>query len=367
MLKSTEKKDMKRSNGKMNNQRQQNIRPNEQHSVRKPLAQINQPAPKKNPPKTQPKPRSDHQTTQPKPRNKPVQNASQRRMTNKAYNNAVVHRSVKGRKRGSRGRNFIMYYILAGIVIITVLIILSNTVLFNCSSITVEGNSRYTAEQIITQSGLEMGKNLLHTDTEAARARIYTAFSYLDSVEVQKCYPTRINIVVREAEKWFQVKDGAQTAAVSRLGRIVELGGDSSLPAVIGYDPEQLIAGAMLSSNESGKGQLPMQLLEAAEKCGVKDITVIDMTDRFDISIDCGDNITLEIGGIADIERKLTAAVQAMKTERSGVVLDLRQPDKLFARDKVDEQQILPTLGGTEEPTGEPTGEPAAEGSPEAA
>lgn len=46
-----------------------------------------------------------------------------------------------------------MYYILAAIIIIIVLAVLSNTVLFNCTSIEVEGNSRYTAEQIIAPVG----------------------------------------------------------------------------------------------------------------------------------------------------------------------------------------------------------------------
>lgn len=355
MSKSAGKRNKKRSNSKLNDQRQQGSRIAGQRSG----APAQKPNSRNMAQKAQPTPQNKKKQPKIQPQNKPTQSPAQRRKTNQAYNQAVVHRNVKGRKHGSRGRNFIMYYILGAVVIITVLIILSNTVLFNCSSITVEGNSRYTAEQIISQSGLEKGENLLHIDAEAAKKRIFTSFSYLDKVEVQKCFPTRINIVVQEAEKWFQVTSGGNTAAVSRLGRIVELGSDSGLPTVKGYEPAELVPGAMLSSTDSGKNQIPMQILEAAEKCGIKDIVVIDITDRFDISIDCGDDITLEIGGISDIESKFTAAVQAMKSEHSGVILDLRQPDKLFARDKVEEQQILPTLGGTQEST--------AEGSPEAA
>lgn len=351
------KKNRKRTNGRTNGQPMKVS----QQSARR-IGGINQqPDRGNNSPKMQPKPQNSQPKMQPKPQNKPAQSASQRRKTNKAYNQAVVHRNVKGRKRGSRGRNFIMYYILAGIVIITVLIILSNTVLFNCSSITVEGNSRYTAEQIISQSGLESGQNLLHTDTKLAQDRIFNSFSYIDSVEVQKCFPTRINIVVKEAEKWFQVRSGGQTAAVSRQGRIVELGSDSSLPTITGYEPEQLAAGAMLTSADNGKSQIPALILEAADKCGISGITCIDLTDRFDISIDCGDNITLEIGGVSDIESKFTAAVQAVKEEHSGVILDLRQSDKLFVRDKVEEQQVLPELGNTSEATAEATPEGTGE------
>lgn len=116
----------------------------------------------------------------------PQPDRAQRRRTDRAINQATVHRSVKGRRRGSRGGNYIMYYILAAIIIIIVLAVLSNTVLFNCTSIEVEGNSRYTAEQIIAPSGLETGQNLLHIDSGDAEKRISAALTYIDMVDVSK-------------------------------------------------------------------------------------------------------------------------------------------------------------------------------------
>lgn len=307
--------------------------------------------PQKRPPQNRPPQNKPPQNKL--PQNRPPQSAEQRKKTDRAYSQAVVHRNVKGRKRGSRGRNFIMYYILGAVVIITVLVILSNTVLFSCSSIEVEGNTRYTAEQIIAQSGLEKGQNLLHIDAKAAEKRVFAAFPYIDKAEVVKSFPTKMRIVVQEAEKWFLVSDSGVTAAVSRLGRIVELGSSGGLPVVEGFDPADLTPGAALSSEDDGKTPIPAQILEAAEECGISGIKRIDMTDRFDIVIECDDDITLEIGGVSDITGKFTAAVRAIQKEHSGVVLDLRQPDKIFVRDDVKEQQELPELGGTAEATGE--------------
>ena len=171
----------------------------------------------------------------------------QRRRTNQAYHKATVHRDVKSKRRGRRGGNYVMYYILGAAVIITVLIILSNTLLFNCTSIEVEGNSRYTAEQLITQSGIEKGQNLLHIDADSAQSRIFAAFPYIDDVEVQKSFPTKVKIVVQEAEKWFQVSSGGVNAAVSRMGRIVELGSTPGLPVIEGYDPTDISPGIKLT------------------------------------------------------------------------------------------------------------------------
>ena len=297
---------------------------------------------------------------------RPPLSAEQRRKTNRAYNQATVHRSLKGRKRGSRGGNYIMYYILAAIIIIIVLIILSNTVLFNCTSIEVEGNSRYSAEQIISHSGLKLGENLLHIDSKAAEQSVYSALAYIDMTEVKRVFPTKIKIVVKEAEKWYQVSQNGVAASVSRMGRIVELGADSSLPLIVGYDPAELTAGVMISSNDSGKTSIPALILDKAEQYGIADITRVDLTDRFDISIDCGSDITLELGGIAEIDSKLAVAAETMKKEKSNVVINLHTPSTIFVQDKVDEQaqQVLPDLSGTAEAA---SGEGTAEGTSEEA
>ena len=296
-------------------------------------------------------------------RNNDKMSKQQRRKTNKAYNQATVHRSKKGRRRGSRGGNYIMYYILAAVIVLIVLIILANTVLFNCTSIEVEGNSRYTAEQIIAPSGLEPGQNLLLIDTAAAEQRISAAFSYIDMTEVKRVFPTKIKITVQEAEKWYQVRANGVTASISRMGRIVELGEDSSLPMVEGYDPAELTAGLTLSSNDSGKSDIPALILEKSEQYDIEDITRIDLTDRFDISIDCGDNITLELGGTSDIDSKLAVAAGTIKQEKANVVINLHSPSRIFVRDKVNEQaqQTLPSLSGTAEGTAESTQESTAE------
>lgn len=280
---------------------------------------------------------------------------AQQRRTDRAINQATVHRSVKGRKRGSRGGNYIMYYIFAAIIIVIVLAVLSNTVLFNCNSIEVEGNSRYTVEQILSPSGLEVGQNLLHINTAQAEKRISAALNYIDMVEVSKVFPTKIKITVKEAEKWFLVSQAGVTAAVSRMGRIVELGSESGLPTVVGYEAEELIPGAALTSAESGKTSLPLQLLEKAESCGITGITLIDLTDRFDISIECGDNITLEIGGIADIDSKLAVGAEVLKYENANVTINLKNPNKPSARDKVA-SSVLPALGESAESTAEAAG-----------
>ena len=159
------------------------------------------------------------------------------------------------------------------------------------------------------------------------------------------------------------MSSGGVNAAISRMGRIVELGSTPGIPVVEGYDPEDLSPGKTLTSKESGKSAIPAQILEAAEECGLPKITLINMTDRFDISIDCGDNITLQIGGVADIGVKFAEAAEAIKREEGNVIIDLRTEEKMFVRDKNEQEQVLPELGESAETTAEAgTAEGSAEG-----
>lgn len=268
----------------------------------------------------------------------------QQRMTNRAYNQATVNRTQKRRKRGSRGKNYFFYYLIAIILAVIVLIVLANTVLFRCSSIVVTGNSRYTAEQIISPSGLTTGQNLLHIDTKDAENKISAALAYVDSVSVKRSLPTKIVIDITEAEKWFLISDNGVTGAVSRLGRIIEIGTSDELPLVTGYEPAEITPGADLESVEAGKNGIPSAILEKAEQYGITDIVQIDVTDRFDIIVECGNNITLQLGGISDIDGKLSRAAATMELETSDVTINLRSTEKISVRDKVNEQPQQPQV-----------------------
>lgn len=145
-----------------------------------------------------------------------------------------------------------------------------------------------------------------------------------------------------------------------RMGRIVELGSESGLPTIVGYDAVELTPGATLTSSENGKTQLPLQILEKAEHCGITGITRVDLTDRFDISVDCGDNITLQLGGIADIDSKFAVGAEVLQYEQANVTINLKNPNKPSAKDKIV-SVALPSLNGTAESTAEAAGtsEPA--------
>ncbi len=216
------------------------------------------------------------------------------------------------------GGNYILYYMLAGVVVITVLVILANTVLFRCKNIVVSGNARYTAEEIAECSGIFVGKNLLHINTRQAEENIVSSLAYVDSAQVSKSFPTGINITVTEAEKRFCIKQGSITAAVSYAGKIVEHCAPNGLTVVTGYEPESVDIGSWLKSKTEGKTDIPSVILNAVESAALEKVDEVDLSDRFSIKmyIDSG-RVILELGAVSDMVSKLTVANELIRNQLS--------------------------------------------------
>lgn len=327
--------------------------------VKKKISVEEQPAPKKSAsPKPEAKKPAPKKSASPKPEAKkpaakkpaakkpspkapekqtPPVSRSQQKATNKAVNKAVnKSRTKKRKKQGSRGGNYVLYYLFAGIIAIIVFTILAKTVLFDLGTITVEGNTRYTADEIIANSGLTIGTSLLDIDTEKTEEVIIGSLSYIDAAEVKKSYPTKVEIVVKEAERWYVLKAGNDSYIISRLGKIIEEGSDPSLPVVLGYDPLIPEVGRMLSSEEDGKNDLPSLILSAAESAELVGITSIDITDRFEIKVIVEDRVTLDLGLSDSLENKLHIARELIETEISAterVTVNITNPEKAYVRD----------------------------------
>lgn len=254
----------------------------------------------------------------------------------KAYDKAVKNRTATKKKRGSRGGNYALYYIFAGIIAVIVFAILAKTVLFNCSSIEVEGNQRYSADEIISASGLVTGRSLLDIDENAAKERIISSLAYIDMAEVTKSFPTKMKISVKEAEKWYNLQHGGSYFIVSRLGKVIEAAKDSSLPVIKGYEPDEPSVGVYLTSQVDGKTDIPAQVLTAAETAGLTGITSMDITDRFEIKVLVDDRITLELGNATQLENKMYIAKELIATEitaTESVTVNLTNTEKVYVRD----------------------------------
>ncbi len=97
-----------------------------------------------------------------------------------------MKRSSKPFSAKKRRRKILAMYTSMVMIIAMIAAVLCLTVFFKIDSITVEGKTRYSPDEIIDASGIAIGTNLLLCNTEPSKEIIEKEFPYIESVSIKK-------------------------------------------------------------------------------------------------------------------------------------------------------------------------------------
>ncbi len=229
---------------------------------------------------------------------------------------------VKARKRARARKTLARFYICAAVVMITLAILMAVTVFFTVEVIEVNGNQRYSAEEIIEKTGIEFGDNLLLLDKFEAVDSIREALLFVSDVEIRRSLPNKLVINVTEVKLAVAFdcgEDGFWLADTS--GRLLERADKrpSYSARISGIELKNPVLGSIFTATESEKQQ-PLELLIAelaATGCieGASDIRIEKIYDirmtykgRYEIVFGRSDQIA---GALA----KLDLVVEELKRE----------------------------------------------------
>ena len=133
-----------------------------------------------------------------------------------------------------------MGYVAFLVLVLTGAAILCLAMFFRTKEIVVTGNDRYTAEELISASGIQLEQNIFTVDRGRTAAQIKSVFSYLEEVQVVPVMPTTMEIRVVESIPQLMVVNSAESySLLSTGGRVIEqcLGmAGEDLPLVVGTD-----------------------------------------------------------------------------------------------------------------------------------
>jgi len=232
----------------------------------------------------------------------------------------------KEKKTKSRKGKAGAVYGLAMVILIAVSVVLACTVFFRVEEVEVEGNARYSAEQILTVADVEQDSNLILTPGDQIANRIYKSLPYVDHVDVQKRFPTTIRLVITESQPVAVIpaatvvttEEGEETTVengdiwiIDSSGKLLETA-DETLAlqyiAVAGLqviDPQQGET-AQVRPESQKRLETLLSLLQALENRGLIDkITDIDATLSTEISLVYDGRITGKLLSNTDFDRKL--------------------------------------------------------------
>ena len=234
------------------------------------------------------------------------------------------HRSrTRRRNRGRFGPLFKLLCVLAVVVALTA----GATVFFRVERVSVSGCRRYTEEEIIAASGIQVGGNLYSLNKVSIGRSIRTQLPYVEELTINRALPSTIVITVTECEAAAQVAvpDTAQAAAaqeelaggdldaepvplaqepwlISEKGKLLEPApADSAVLPVTGLTSIAPEAGSFLKVPESEKTQLDAltSLLQAAQE---EELTGELSSIRLEAT-----RLTVRYAGRFDVEMKLNS------------------------------------------------------------
>jgi len=184
------------------------------------------------------------------------------------------------------------------------------TMFFRIDMIVVEGNERYTEEQIIKAAGVQKEQNLVLLNKYKVKQAIFDTLPYVETVSINRKYPDALILTVTECAASAALTGESGTWLVSDEGKILERAsqipeGCARVTGCTLIEPE--VGGkAVFADEESYKLERLLTLLRTAEdKQLLPMIGEIDLSDGTAITFTYLDRFTVKMPWDADIAYKL--------------------------------------------------------------
>ena len=189
------------------------------------------------------------------------------------------------RARRKRRRRNIILGVLLTVILLTVGIVLSLTVFFKISAVTVSGDEVYSTEQVVEASGITQGENLFLLKKSDTAALIEKTLPYVETADISKSLSGTITIHITAAKAVAALDNGDSFTLLNASGKVLE----------------------------DGVAALNDGVYEALQAAEIAGITELDVRDHLNIKAVYQGRITLELGAVSSLPDK-TSFIKATLT-----------------------------------------------------
>ncbi len=227
-----------------------------------------------------------------------------------------------GKNRYNQGRRH-QSFVPAVLLVSLVAMLVGMSAFFRVTSISVQGVSYYSGEQISDASGIRTGASLLLLNPSKAALNICSELMFVKEVRIDKQYPGTVQIVVTESMPVAYIRSDTDFWTMDSDGQLLEKTMSDAVKGLIGVrgvSQPVLEEGKLISSerspNTAGTVAGVLQALTAREYSF--SAAWIDIADPGNITINCGEDYTIALGSGDKLEEKLTLADAVIAKQESG-------------------------------------------------
>ncbi len=176
----------------------------------------------------------------------------------------------------------LLFIIIGGVVFALV------SPIFNINEIQVKNNNLISPETIISLSNLSEGQNIFRFNKGKTEKEIKTN-AYIESVNVKRKIPNKIEITVEERERNYNVEFLNGYAYINNQGYILEISEQKlDLPVIQGIstEQEQIVEGNRLNVEDLEKLETVIQIMNICKSYDLdKKVSTIDISNKNNYTI----------------------------------------------------------------------------------
>lgn len=228
-------------------------------------------------------------------------------------------------KKAKRGRRIRIAIVALPVVIVVLAVaaLIGSAVLFRVEGFSLGGEGRYSKDEIVNASGIDVGDCLMWINLNKAEDRITKTLPYIESVTIKRKLPHTVSIEYKQAKVFYGVCIDGTWALTDTKYKVVELLDSEpktaaqkiKLPKAAVFEVGSVI-GFDVKDGEESPLDIYKKLMAEAGKTSLKGkITGADVSDPAALSLIYDGRITIKLGAFANISDKLKLSAGAIANE----------------------------------------------------
>ncbi len=219
---------------------------------------------------------------------------------------SAAAKKAAAKKKAKKRRNVMIAVTVTLSVTVIVLIALIIAAFLRIEVVEIEGNSIYTAEQIVEVADIEAGNSLVFLKREAVSEKLRKKLPFIEEVTIEKKMPSTLKITVIETTEDICFYDSGVYYSASKSGKILNeySTAPDGLCVVVTGDGFTFQKGEEYSCSENVKAELLATLLYYCEKSETNE-TIINISDMYKSYFVMEDKSVVFLGSSSYIDEKL--------------------------------------------------------------
>lgn len=226
-------------------------------------------------------------------------------MENQQDNNTLARYYTKKKRR--RKRRKLMFYTLLTVFMVIVITVLSLTVFFNINKFDVQGNTHYSADEIIAASGLHTGQNMFRLNKFDIIENLKSSLPYLSDVTIRRKLPSSMQISVAESQPFAYISQQGSFYIIDENLKVLEAATEpqTGIPEIKGLIIESVQTGQQLTAADGAEQTLLKLTQSMKANFGTENVTSVNAESIYELSFVYDGRVTVMLGGAERLDDKL--------------------------------------------------------------